>query len=53
MQISTSCRLAPSLLSIRGRRKRELQESVMGKYFVGWLLGIPLAVLVLVWLFFR
>lgn len=31
------------------KRKRELQES----YFVGWLLGIPLAVLVLVWLFFR
>jgi hypothetical protein len=42
--------LATSLLNTPWRkRKRELQES----YFVGWLLGIPLAVLVLVWQFFR
>jgi hypothetical protein len=30
----------------------ELKESVMGKFFLGWLLGVPLFVLVLVWLFF-
>jgi hypothetical protein len=24
----------------------------MGKYFLGWLLGVPVFVLVLVWLFF-
>jgi hypothetical protein len=26
--------------------------AVMGKYFVGWLLGIPLGVLVLLYFFF-
>jgi len=24
----------------------------MGKYFLGWLLGVPVVVLVLIWLFF-
>ena len=28
------------------------QEHVMGKYFLGWLLGVPVVVLVAVWLFF-
>jgi hypothetical protein len=25
----------------------------MGKYFVGWLLGVPAVVLVVLWFFFR
>jgi hypothetical protein len=29
------------------------QENVMGKYFVGWLLGVPAIVLVVLWFFFR
>jgi hypothetical protein len=29
------------------------QESDMGKYLIGWLLGIPAIVLLLLWLFFR
>jgi hypothetical protein len=29
-----------------------LEESVMGKYFLGWLLGVPVFVLVLLWFFF-
>jgi len=28
------------------------KEHVMGKYFLGWLLGVPVVVLVAVWLFF-
>lgn len=31
---------------------RVCKESVMGKYFLGWLLGVPVVVLVLVWFFF-
>jgi hypothetical protein len=31
----------------------QLQESVMGKYFLGWLLGVPAIVLVVLWFFFR
>ena len=29
------------------------QEIEMGKYFVGWLLGIPAVVLLVLWFFFR
>jgi hypothetical protein len=28
------------------------KESPMGKYFLGWLLGVPAIVLVIIWLFF-
>jgi hypothetical protein len=28
------------------------KERFMGKYFLGWLLGVPVVVLVLIWLFF-
>lgn len=28
------------------------EVNAMGKYFLGWLLGVPVFVLVLVWLFF-
>lgn len=30
-----------------------LQENIMGKYFLAWLLGVPGIVLLLVYLFFR
>jgi hypothetical protein len=29
------------------------QETMMGKYFLGWLLGVPAVVLVVLWFFFR
>jgi hypothetical protein len=31
----------------------ETKENVMGKYFLGWLLGVPAIVLVVLWFFFR
>jgi hypothetical protein len=34
-------------------RSTASSEKDMGKYFVGWLLGIPLVVLLLAWFFFR
>jgi len=30
-----------------------LKEMEMGKYFVGWLLGVPAVVLLVLWFFFR
>jgi hypothetical protein len=30
----------------------QAKEHTMGKYFLGWLLGIPAVVLVAIWLFF-
>lgn len=30
----------------------KLKEDVMGKYFIAWLLGVPLVVLVLIYLIF-
>lgn len=30
----------------------DFKEIVMGKYFLGWLLGVPVVVLVLLWFFF-
>jgi hypothetical protein len=30
-----------------------LKEAEMGKYFIGWLLGVPAIVLILLWFFFR
>jgi hypothetical protein len=29
------------------------KETVMGKYFVGWLLGVPVVVLVILYFFFH
>jgi hypothetical protein len=29
------------------------KETMMGKYFLGWLLGVPAIVLVVLWFFFR
>jgi len=34
-------------------RWNELQEMNMGKYLIGWLLGIPAIVLVVLYLFFH
>jgi hypothetical protein len=31
----------------------QLPETDMGKYFIGWLLGVPAIVLVLLYLFFH
>jgi len=30
-----------------------LKEMEMGKYFIGWLLGVPAVVLLVLWFFFR
>jgi hypothetical protein len=30
-----------------------MQETTMGKYFLGWLLGVPVVVLVVVYLIFH
>jgi hypothetical protein len=30
-----------------------MKENVMGKYFLGWLLGVPAVVLVVLWFFFH
>jgi hypothetical protein len=30
----------------------DFKEIIMGKYFLGWLLGVPAVVLVLLWFFF-
>ncbi len=47
--VSSACR-SPDL----GPCSRyKLLESVMGKYLLGWVLGVPVIVLVLVYLFFR
>jgi hypothetical protein len=29
------------------------KESIMGKYFLAWLIGVPIGVLVIVWLIFH
>jgi hypothetical protein len=29
------------------------KENIMGKYFLGWLLGVPAIVLVVLWFFFH
>ena len=34
-------------------RRCHPQENIMGKYVIGWFLGIPLGVLVLLYLFFH
>jgi len=33
--------------------KHHVKESIMGKYFLGWLLGVPAIVLVLLYLVFH
>jgi hypothetical protein len=33
--------------------KQHVKESIMGKYFLGWLLGVPAIVLVLLYLVFH
>jgi hypothetical protein len=30
-----------------------LQENIMGKYFLAWLLGVPMFVLVIIYIFFH
>jgi hypothetical protein len=39
-------------VSRRVARHLTRKEQVMGKYFLGWLLGVPVVVLVVLWLFF-
>jgi len=48
-QVSSACR-GPA---IGPCSRYKLLESVMGKYLLGWVLGVPVIVLVLVYLFFR
>jgi hypothetical protein len=39
---------------VRARSPSQLSgENIMGKYFLGWLLGVPTVVLVVLWFFFR
>lgn len=37
--------------AVRSINKHDNEEDVMGKYFLGWLLGIPAVVLVLIYFF--
>jgi hypothetical protein len=44
----------PARFARYARHRRPInagKENVMGKYFIGWLLGVPLGVLVLIYLF--
>ena len=45
--------LAPCLLPVHIRPALHTKEIVMGKYFLGWLLGVPAIVLVVLYFFFR
>ena len=45
--------LAPALLPVQIRPALDIEENVMGKYFLGWLLGVPAVVLVVLYFFFR
>ena len=45
--------LAPMLLPVQTRPASHTKENVMGKYFLGWLLGVPAIVLVVLWFFFH
>jgi hypothetical protein len=36
-----------------GRRRRHRGDITMGKYLVGWLLGVPVFVLVILYFFFH
>jgi len=44
-----SSRTAP----VRGRRLQRQGDIAMGKYLVGWLLGVPVFVLVILYFFFH
>lgn len=39
--------------SIYAKGIHKLLENVVGKYFIGWLLGVPVFVLVIAYIFFR
>src|SRR6185369_416739 len=41
------------LLGKAANRPLNLQENIMGKYFLAWLLGVPFFVLVILYLFFH
>ena len=47
----------PVLLPVQHRpavnTAHRAKETMMGKYFLGWLLGVPAVVLVVLWFFFR
>lgn len=45
--------LAPVFLPVQIRPVLNTKENVMGKYFLGWLLGVPAIVLVVLYFFFR
>jgi hypothetical protein len=45
---------APRLpLSQANQQSDPFKEIDMGKYFIGWLLGVPAVVLLVLWFFFR
>jgi len=49
------------VVSLRNRMAREpapstvqlIQENIMGKYLLAWLLGVPMFVLVIIYIFFH
>jgi len=45
--------LWPPCRFVEARATPTLQETIMGKYLLAWLLGVPGIVLVLVYLFFH
>ncbi len=45
---------APALVHPRALRRHNLSgDKIMGKYLVGWLLGVPVFVLVILYFFFH
>jgi hypothetical protein len=44
---------AHSWCRCKSDRRCTTKENVMGKYFLGWLLGVPVVVLVVLYYFFR
>ena len=41
------------LLCLANLATHPSKETNMGKYFLGWLLGVPAVVLLVLWFFFR
>ncbi|MGJ5179734.1 hypothetical protein ACQR16_16760 [Bradyrhizobium oligotrophicum] len=39
-------------LSLRSMKRREYEEAAMGRGLLLWLLGVPIPVIILLWLFF-
>jgi hypothetical protein len=45
--------VCPTAQPVQTQPALHTKENVMGKYFLGWLLGVPTIVLVVLWFFFH